>query len=98
MNAIRRIQLQPPDHPPIEVSARAYRFYMVDVPGMLRWMSAQAGERGAIVRCDAMFLDAIRQQDGVMRVRRGEPANSREGDTVHARCLIAADGATSKLD
>src|SRR5260370_12073189 len=74
MNAIRRIQLQPPDHPPIEVSARAYRFYMVDVPGMLRWMSAQAEERGAIVRCGAMFLDAIRQEDGVMLVTLGVPA------------------------
>src|SRR5205085_4608718 len=27
MNAIRGIQLQPPNHPPIAVSSRAYRFY-----------------------------------------------------------------------
>src|SRR5713101_6823104 len=64
----------------------------VDVPGMLRWMSAQAEERGAIVRCGAMFLDAIRQEDGVMRVTLGGPAKSREGDTVYARFLIGADG------
>jgi digeranylgeranylglycerophospholipid reductase len=97
MNAIRRIQLQPPDHPPIEVSARAYRFYMVDVPGMLRWMAEQAEERGAIVRCGAMFLDVIRQEDGVMRVTLGEPAKSGEGDTVYTRFLIGADGTRSKV-
>src|SRR5215469_13525876 len=97
MNAVRRIQLQPPDHPPIEISARAYRFYMVDVPGMLRWMAAQAEERGAVVRCGAIFLDAIRQEDGVMRVTLGGPARSGEGDTVYARFLIGADGTRSKV-
>lgn len=97
MNAIRRIQLQPPDHPPIEVTARAYRFYMVDVPGMLRWMAAQAEERGAIVRCGAPFLDVIRQEDGVMRVTLGGPSKSREGDTLYTRFLIGADGTRSKV-
>src|SRR5437764_5581435 len=62
MNAIRRVQVRPPDHPPIEVSSHAYRFYMVDVPGMLRWMAEQGEERGATVRCDALFLNAAREQ------------------------------------
>jgi geranylgeranyl diphosphate/geranylgeranyl-bacteriochlorophyllide a reductase len=97
MNAIRRIQLQPPDHPPIEISARAYRFYMVDVPGMLRWMAEQAEERGATVRCDAMFLDAAREQDGVMRVTLGGSTASRESAILYTRFLIGADGTRSRV-
>ena len=97
MNAVRRIQLQPPDHPPIEVSTRAYRFYMVNVPGMLRWMAEQAEERGATVRCGAMFLDAAREQDGVMRVTLGASTAPRESDTLYTRFLIGADGTRSRV-
>ena len=97
MNAVRRIQLQPPDHPPIEVSTRAYRFYMVNVPGMLRWMAEQAEERGATVRCGAMFLDAAREQDGVMRVTLGASTASRESDTLYTRFLIGTDGTRSRV-
>ena len=97
MNAVRRIQLQPPDHPPIEVSTRAYRFYMVNVPGMLRWMAEQAEERGATVRCGAMFLDAAREQDGVMRVTLGASTASRESATLYTRFLIGADGTRSRV-
>ena|SRR5712692_9185736 len=57
INAIRRIQLQPPNHPPIEVSTHTYRFYMADVPGMIHWMAEQAEERGATIRCGTTFLD-----------------------------------------
>jgi len=97
MNAVRRIQLQPPDHPPIKVSTRAYRFYMVNVPGMLRWMAEQAEERGATVRCGAMFLDAAREQDGVMRVTLGASTAPRESDTLYTRFLIGADGTRSRV-
>jgi len=97
MNAIRRVQIQPPQHPSIEVSARAYRFYMADVPGMLRWMAEQAKERGAAMRCGAMFLGAERQQDGMMRVTLGASTASKEGDTLSARFLIGADGTRSRV-
>jgi geranylgeranyl diphosphate/geranylgeranyl-bacteriochlorophyllide a reductase len=97
MNAIRRIQLQPPDHPPIEVSTRAYRYYMVDVPGMLRWMAEQAEERGATVRCGAIFLDAAREQDGVMRITLGGSTVSRESAILYTRFLIGADGTRSRV-
>src|SRR2546421_3741587 len=96
MNAVRRIQLQPPDHPPIEVSTRAYRFYMVNVPGMLRWMAEQAEERGATVRCGAMFLDAAREQYGVMRVTLGASTASKQSATLYTRFLIGTDGTRSR--
>src|SRR5205814_9062473 len=67
------------------------------VPGMLRWMTEQAEERGSTVRCGAMFLDAARQQDGVMRVTLGESTASRESDTLYTRFLIGADGTRSRV-
>lgn len=109
MNAIRRVQIQPPQHPAIEVSTRVSRFYMVDVPGMLRWMAQQAEERGATVRCGAMFLDATREPDGIMRVTVGGTSeandyengekenNTSKGDTAYARFIIGADGTRSKV-
>ncbi len=97
INAIRRFWLQPPDRPAIEVSAQAYRFYMADVPGMLRWMAEQAEERGAMVRCGTTFLDATREQDGAMRVRLATPTGPGEGDAVYTRFLIGADGTRSKV-
>src|SRR5579872_7550738 len=44
MNAVRRIRIQPPGTPSIEIRASAYRFYMADVTGMLRWMADSARE------------------------------------------------------
>jgi digeranylgeranylglycerophospholipid reductase len=97
MNSIRRIQIQPPDHPSIEVSSRAYRFYMVDVPGMLRWMAEQGEERGVSVRCGVMFLDTVREQDGTMRLTLGAQNGSSEGATLYTRFLIGADGTRSRV-
>ena len=50
MNSVRRVHIQPPDAEPLEISARAYRFYMADVTGMLRWMAGQTDEHGATMR------------------------------------------------
>lgn len=97
MNAIRRIQLQPPDRPAIEVSSRAYRFYMVDVPGMLQWMATQAEERGAAVRCNTMFLDADCDANGTMSIHTSASSNGKEKTTFHTRFLIGADGTRSRV-
>ncbi|HLJ35835.1 MAG TPA: NAD(P)/FAD-dependent oxidoreductase [Ktedonobacteraceae bacterium] len=97
MNAIRRIQLQPPDRPAIEVSSRAYRFYMVDVPGMLQWMAAQAEERGATVRCNTMFLDAACDTNGLMSISASSSSDGKEKFTFYTRFLIGADGTRSRV-
>ncbi|HYL41816.1 MAG TPA: FAD-dependent monooxygenase [Ktedonobacteraceae bacterium] len=95
MNAVRRIWVQPPNQSPIEIGTRAYRFYMADVTGMLRWMAEQAQERGAMVSSGSMFLDASREQDGYMQVRLGGPSEPKEGRIVHTRFLVGADGTHS---
>jgi digeranylgeranylglycerophospholipid reductase len=105
MNSVRRISLRAPKRKePIEISASAYRFYMVDVTGMLRWMAEEAEARGATIRPGAAFLDAKREGD-LMRVTFGAlpeheakgvtPPGSRE--TARARFVIGADGPRSKV-
>lgn len=97
MNAIRRIWLQPPEHPAIEIGSQVYRFYMADVTGMLRWMTGRAEEHGATVRCGTMFLDATREEDGVMCARLATPTGPGEGETIYTRFLVGADGTRSRV-
>jgi flavin-dependent dehydrogenase len=103
MNAVRRLHIQPPDQPPIEVSGRAYRFYMADVPGMLRWMAEQATGHGAEIRCGASFLDAARDTDGRMRITFAAAADQRadapgiQRHVTYAQFLLGADGAHSQV-
>lgn len=104
-NSVRRISLLAPDSSdPFEISAEAFRYYMVDVTGMLRWMAAEAQERGAVIRPGATFLDANCDGNGLMQLsfsgfpiqetRRSMPATP---ETVQARFLIGADGSHSKV-
>jgi flavin-dependent dehydrogenase len=105
MNAVRRVHIQPPSQPPIAISARAYRFYMADVPGMLQWMAEQAAGHGAEIRCGATFLDATRESDGLMHVTCGGTADvSGDGadraptrSIICAQFLIGADGTHSQV-
>ena len=104
MNAVRRIRIKAPNREPIEISARAYRFYMADVTGMLRWMAEQAEAHGATIRCGTPFIDATREPDGLMRVICGAaPAEADASaphavrETLAARFLIGADGTRSPV-
>ena len=59
MNSVRRISLRAPNRKdPIEITSTAFRFYMADVTGMLRWMAEEAQARGATIRTGAAFLNA----------------------------------------
>jgi flavin-dependent dehydrogenase len=106
MNAVRAIRLQPPDgRAPIEIRSRAYRFFMADVTGMLRWMAEHAAAHGAEIRCGAAFVDATREDDGRMLVSYNRSSQAPDGasqasqrastESVYARFLIGADGPRS---
>jgi len=115
MNSVRRLNMRASegDTKPVEIGAGAYRFYMADVTGMLQWMAEQAEGHGVTVRCGAIFQDATRQPDGLMRVTYAHAhAGTAKGDedadaaspngsmgvtTVRARFLIGADGTRSRV-
>jgi digeranylgeranylglycerophospholipid reductase len=97
INSVRRIQLLPPDHSPIEINVRTYRFYMADVPGMLGWMAEQAVEHGAMIHCGTTFLNMTREQNSLMRVTLGVSHEPGKSNTVSTKFLIGADGARSKV-
>ncbi len=108
MNAVRRIHVQPPQQTSIEISSHVYRFYMADVPGMLRWMAAQAGQRGVEIRSNSMFLTANRAQDDLMQITLSASAQpdeqtqqgsdgKRHRTTINTRFLIGADGTRSRV-
>ncbi len=105
MNAVRRVRIQPPNTAPIEIAARAFRFYMADVTGMLVWMAEQARAHGAEILTGVPFLHAAREPDGHMRVTFGGPsAGAGNGATSRAATgaataafLIGADGAQSRV-
>ncbi len=100
LNAVRRLHIEAPHQLPIEVESHAYRFFMADVTGMLRWMAEYAISHGATVCCAAPFVDATPIGDGAMRVSYGTP-QSGDADskyqTVMARFLVGADGAHSHV-
>jgi flavin-dependent dehydrogenase len=107
MNSVRRISLRAPNRrDPIEISAPAYRFYMADVTGMLRWMAEEAQARGATIRTGAAFLNAVpTDKNGTMQVTFGAlPEHVAKGVTPPAahkeafgRLLIGADGPKSTV-
>ncbi len=82
MNAVQRVVISPPTGTPLEISSRAYRFYMADVPGMLRWMAEVAERRGVTLLPGTMFLDAAAEGDGTMRIRLGSGSSGGNGEAA----------------
>ena len=97
MNAIRRIHVQAPHQIPLEIAARAYRFYMADVPGVLQWMAEQAVQRGAEIQCGMKFQSAARGPNGVMHMSFANGAHSQRDITIATRFVIGADGTRSQV-
>jgi flavin-dependent dehydrogenase len=103
MNSVRQIRIQTPDQKPITISSRAFRFYMADVTGMLRWMAEEAQARGATIRCGSPYLGATPTSSGLMRVSIGSPSATAGGgissraiaSEEYASFLVGADGAKS---
>jgi digeranylgeranylglycerophospholipid reductase len=100
MNAVRRIRVQPPGATPIEIAGKAYRFYMADVSGMLRWMAEQAQQRGVTLCCDTTFLDVAPTEHGQMSITLSETSENGKSNTtrtITTRFLIGADGTRSRV-
>jgi len=97
LNAVRSIRMHVPGQPAIDVGAKAPRFFMADVTGMLQWMAGCAEDHGVVVRTGAPFVDAVRSADGTMQVSYGGAASAEGQRTVATRFIIGADGAHSHV-
>ena len=97
MNAVRRVHVQAPGQSPLTISSQAYRFYMADVPGVLRWMAEEAEQRGAEVRCGLKFQVATRDADGLMSVDVVSATGAEHNTKMRARFVIGADGTRSQV-
>jgi flavin-dependent dehydrogenase len=89
------------ESPIVEIGAGSYRFYMADVTGMLQWMAEQAEGHGVVVRCGAMFQDAARDSDGMMRVTytlAGAPTNETNDVGATDSDAAAADASADVAD
>ena len=84
---IEAVRLYAPNLTHVDLASAGYYFLTTDMPGLMRWLAAEAERAGAVVRCNARFSSAMRQAE---RIVIGEQAAT-------ARFLIGADGARSRV-
>ena len=85
MRKVHGVRLYAPDDLSLDLSAPGYFFQATDMPGLMRWMAEEAERAGAKLMYGKKF-------DGGLEYERGISL----GD-IHARFLIGADGARSRV-
>ena len=85
MRKVRGVRLYAPDDRALDLSAPGYFFHATDMPGLMRWMAAEAERAGATLMYGRKFEGGVEQEGGVTT-----------GD-IQARFLIGADGARSRV-
>jgi len=85
MRKVRGVRLYAPDDRALDLHAPGYFFQATDTAGVLRWMAEEAERAGAELMYGTRFEDALEYDRGV----------SLPG--LHARLLIGADGARSRV-
>jgi digeranylgeranylglycerophospholipid reductase len=87
MRKVRGVKLYAPDDRSLELSAPGYFFQTTDTAGILRWLAKEAERAGATLLYGHRFTGAAEYECGVALA----------GLNLHARFLIGADGAKSKV-
>jgi flavin-dependent dehydrogenase len=87
MRKVRGVKLYAPDNRSVEMSAPGYFFQTTDTAGVLRWMAQEAERAGATLMYGRKFTGATEYERGIAMP---------ELD-LHARYLIGADGAKSRV-
>lgn len=85
MRKVRGVRLYAPDDRALDLSAPGYFFQATDMPGLMRWMAAEAERAGAALLYGRKFTGGLEHDRGVAL-----------GD-IHAGFLIGADGARSRV-
>lgn len=86
VRAVPHIRLYAPSLRSVRLGARDYRFYTTDTPALMRWLGEGARARGVELWLGQPFRDAART-----------PAGWHVPGVGHARYLVGADGARSRV-
>jgi flavin-dependent dehydrogenase len=87
MRKVRGVRMYAPNDRAVDLSAPGYFFQATDTAGVLRWMAGEAERAGAALLYGQKFESAIEHPRGIALPALG----------LHARFLIGADGARSKV-
>jgi digeranylgeranylglycerophospholipid reductase len=87
MRKVRGVRLYAPDDRSVDLHAPGYFFQATDTAGVLRWMAGEAERAGAMLMYGQKFETALEYERGVALTGLG----------LHARFLIGADGARSRV-
>jgi flavin-dependent dehydrogenase len=87
MRKVRGVRLYAPDDRALDLHAPGYFFQATDTAGVLRWMAGEAERAGATLMYGAKFDGGLEHDRGVALAGLG----------LHARFLIGADGARSRV-
>src|SRR5215467_8894837 len=87
MRKVRGVRLYAPNDRALDLHAPGYFFQATDTAGVLRWMAEEAERAGAQLLYGRKFESALAHERGVALTALG----------LHARFLIGADGARSRV-
>lgn len=86
LRAVPHVRLYAPNLRSVRLGADGYRFYTTDTPALMRWLGERAEARGVELRRGHAFRDATRT-----------PTGWQVQGVGHARVLVGADGARSRV-
>ena len=86
LRAVPHVRLYAPNLRSVRLGADGYRFYTTDTPAMMRWLGEHAEACGVELRRGCAFRNAMRTRTGWQVEGVG-----------HARFLVGADGARSRV-
>jgi flavin-dependent dehydrogenase len=84
---VSAVRLYAPNLTHTDLAAPGYYFLTTNMPGLMRWLAAEAERAGADIRCASRFTTARRERERIVI----------EDHNVSARFLIGADGARSTV-
>ena len=84
---VSMVRLYSPSLKHVDLVTRGYYFLTTDMPGLMRWLAAEAERAGAEIRCKTKVTGACRLRERIELSEHG----------VTARFLLGADGARSTV-
>ncbi len=86
IHRISTVKLYTPSMKQLSLSSDRYRFYVTDTPALMEWMAEDARAHGVEIKLNVPFHSGTATAEGIV-------VNER----LHARFLVGADGARSRV-